>query len=925
MNVSLDLAMISTLWNLGELLWNVSNDDNAASAPASAQAANTTFHSLTAGGVAVNASANIGAPLQVAGATMSLLGTEPNGFGMAATELLAGTHLVGVVVSRPLSTAPNATDTLTAARATLASPLVSVRLIGADGDGESLIGAEVLVAIPVAPLPIGTGACKAAGSWPWQLPSSGQTCVAGCCSDEACACRPGYLGRHCEFELRCALVSEADGLFDISGGTCATVGLPDEQGHLTCRCSQLGTIAALRFKLMPPTNAMGGFGELHRSMGRTAPLLSVPPQSWLLPLLLSGFGAALVMCWWGDLSTLYLSPDSPRLLWCLRPHDVASHLGPHTSVISLHLQALRLLVVATVLTRSSVLRVYHAYPGVTIYTHTQLLVVLANSIVINALCVALFFQRDTEVCSAIASLVAFLSLATASLLASAGRLVFRWANLVKGSTTRARYAAHKRARNDALSRALGSAARRLAAPRGPAVTSSPGGRARVSEYNSDDEIGVALDGALAAPFPPPESSPKGRTWVATARQGLCHSPRPTHKTAPREWLTQLTTVSTAVCSSARRTDKSDDSLQLTSPPPSPPPNPPPNPPPTDSSPIQPTLAVERREAAQAKAQAKLLRSAHDSAVPAHDAAVVIEALSRRRAAAGGRVKGVAHDNAYADGPTLLVPSSSLARQEGGMESVPAYRTMSGDRAPSGKRAHSGRSHGARRNSVRGHGGQRSFEGGSSGSISSLPPPAALGLCLRTRSGEIGGCFVAATHIGLRVCRCGSDGGGGSGGGGGGGDGPGGVSGGGGWLRVTLERCPPGVSHLSTGQVVPPPAGEAPRLPLCRCGWRTLLAWAFNLLLLVGASVLLVHVLLSLQLLPEQLEAQSVSRAEWERAYHGAVALSLLMSFVVVDGVKVSVLTMLSLPAIEEVLRGRLRSRFIRKPLRRIYKVLDVML
>ena len=79
------------------------------------------------------------------------------------------------------------------------------------------------------------------------------------------------------------------------------------------------------------------------------------------------------------------------------------------------------------------------------------------------------------------------------------------------------------------------------------------------------------------------------------------------------------------------------------------------------------------------------------------------------------------------------------------------------------------------------------------------------------------------------------------------------------------------------------------------------------------------------LLPDQLEAHALSHAEWHDAFVGAFAFSLMTSFIIVDGIKVGVLTFMSLPWVEAALQGDIRSRVIRKPLRRLHKVLDVML
>ena len=111
-----------------------------------------------------------------------------------------------------------------------------------------------------------------------RAPHINHTCVAGCCIDGACVCQRGYVGTMCEHELRCALVMPGQTRFadpmDDKISQCETRP-PDDDGRLVCECSRLGVIAALRFRLTPPTNA----GQLEQ-VGRIHPLLNMAPQSW---------------------------------------------------------------------------------------------------------------------------------------------------------------------------------------------------------------------------------------------------------------------------------------------------------------------------------------------------------------------------------------------------------------------------------------------------------------------------------------------------------------------------------------------------------------------------------------------------------------------------------------------------------------------
>ena len=150
------------------------------------------------------------------------------------------------------------------------------------------------------------------------------------------------------------------------------------------------------------------------------------------------------------------------------------------------------------------------------------------------------------------------------------------------------------------------------------------------------------------------------------------------------------------------------------------------------------------------------------------------------------------------------------------------------------------------------------------------------------------------------------------------------------LRLTLDetRLPPGLSRPTAEQVVPmaPGEGSPPELPLCRCGHRTVIAWGVNLLMLVGSSLWILFIFLSLHLLPENLEATALTREEWYASFNAAFLFSLVTSFLLVDGVKICLLSMMSLPEIEAALKAsKLKKALIRKPLRRLHKLLDMLL
>ena len=96
-------------------------------------------------------------------------------------------------------------------------------------------------------------------------------------------------------------------------------------------------------------------------------------------------------------------------------------------------------------------------------------------------------------------------------------------------------------------------------------------------------------------------------------------------------------------------------------------------------------------------------------------------------------------------------------------------------------------------------------------------------------------------------------------------------------------------------------------------------------MLLCSSALLLYVFLSLPLLPDQLVALPRTLDEWYDAFCRNWALSLLTSLVLIDGLKVGLLTLLSLPSVEHVLRSSTRLPRVRKPMRLMHKLVDVVL
>ena len=110
----------------------------------------------------------------------------------------------------------------------------------------------------------------------------------------------------------------------------------------------------------------------------------------------------------------------------------------------------------------------------------------------------------------------------------------------------------------------------------------------------------------------------------------------------------------------------------------------------------------------------------------------------------------------------------------------------------------------------------------------------------------------------------------------------------------------------------------------------MLAWAFNLALLLGMWLLLALVLRTRELLREQLLASPVDDATWATTLISSTIISVAVSLVVVDAIKACCLALTSKPALARCgLRkdgGRLAKCvfLISKPLRRAHKVLDVL-
>jgi hypothetical protein len=119
-------------------------------------------------------------------------------------------------------------------------------------------------------------------------------------------------------------------------------------------------------------------------------------------------------------------------------------------------------------------------------------------------------------------------------------------------------------------------------------------------------------------------------------------------------------------------------------------------------------------------------------------------------------------------------------------------------------------------------------------------------------------------------------------------------------------------------------------PLSRYGrgWRLGVAWAINFLTLTTTwlGVMLACASSSEERDDQQLQASATPYAEWWASVATGVALSCAESYVIIDGIKVCMFTLTSSITLERALPHGSRQRVLmRKPLRRLHKVIDAFL
>jgi hypothetical protein len=146
------------------------------------------------------------------------------------------------------------------------------------------------------------------------------------------------------------------------------------------------------------------------------------------------------------------------------------------------------------------------------------------------------------------------------------------------------------------------------------------------------------------------------------------------------------------------------------------------------------------------------------------------------------------------------------------------------------------------------------------------------------------------------------------------------------LRVWYHQSqqPSTKRRLESGQVS---WHDSAPLPVCPPNSRRLIvAWSFNLGVHVGLLAVMLYSLISVSVLPYHLQASSLDEAEWHATFRSTFALSLINSFVLIDALKVVLLTLTSAPGLDgPLMRTRCRRLLVRKPLRRMHRVLDMVL
>jgi hypothetical protein len=142
--------------------------------------------------------------------------------------------------------------------------------------------------------------------------------------------------------------------------------------------------------------------------------------------------------------------------------------------------------------------------------------------------------------------------------------------------------------------------------------------------------------------------------------------------------------------------------------------------------------------------------------------------------------------------------------------------------------------------------------------------------------------------------------------------------------------PPGAASPQSVEDVADTSSSDRAAPLLdACSVASVIAWAVNMSLVLTSCVCSLIVLDARDSLPSLLRASSVEDDVWHDAVGRAYLLSVLSSVIIIDAAKVLSLTLTGRPLLEACAghRGRaarILGKSLRKPLRRVYKLLDVV-
>ena len=300
---------------------------------------------------------------------------------------------------------------------------------------------------------VGGGACDRP---PLFLPGDpARTCLAGCCLNEAsvaattaeplpepsaddgtgpstCTCADPlanavegavYRGALCDHELVCeSAATEGDGWSSEACGTAVVLMDPTGGGGgeaVVCSCRKVGMVAVFLHRVRPETSL--------KIVDDWASFIAT--RTWRTPLTVAmcalGYLLVLYVAWRFDRATVYQSRP---------PAWLRASVGK--------CQLLRDLLL-TLRLRSVVLRIVYVCPGYTMYSRTQLLHVLALSMVANAAAVVVFLEQ-TQCTFEKAIVSGSLSALASSFITIVARTLFKWANGV--GEYRAFFKHHKKVR-----------------------------------------------------------------------------------------------------------------------------------------------------------------------------------------------------------------------------------------------------------------------------------------------------------------------------------------------------------------------------------------------------------------------------------------------------------------------------------------------